>query len=119
MGKKFDDTIKNMKKGRLSRSLSISLKGLDEIITAYKRAFNSCYIFANIMWPYDNGTPTPNRLVSFHHQLKSFQTKKDSGIQCNAIAGEEIVGHIDAIFKDGNKDCIVEMKSTNTMAHST
>jgi hypothetical protein len=29
----------------------------------------------------------------------------------------EIVGHVDAIIRDGNKDCIIEMKSTNTIAH--
>lgn len=29
----------------------------------------------------------------------------------------EIVGHVDAIIRDGNKDCIIEMKSTNSMAH--
>jgi len=31
---------------------------------------------------------------------------------------QQIIGHVDAIFRErNNKDCIIEMKSTNSMAH--
>jgi hypothetical protein len=29
----------------------------------------------------------------------------------------EIVGHVDAMLREGSKDCVVEMKSTNSMSH--